>query len=53
MERQIDVLKYQKAAMSQNDYEQQLKALLVGLARIQAELDNGSIRTKWAHRDTC
>jgi hypothetical protein len=39
VERQIDVLKYQKAAMSQNDYEQQLKTLLVGLARIQAELD--------------
>jgi hypothetical protein len=39
VERQIDVLKYQKAAMSQNDYEQQLKALLVGLARVQAELD--------------
>jgi hypothetical protein len=39
VERQIDVLKYQKAAMLQNDYEQQLKALLVGLARIQAELD--------------
>jgi hypothetical protein len=38
-ERQIDLLKYQKAAMAQNDYEQQLKALLVGLARIQAELD--------------
>jgi hypothetical protein len=39
VERQIDLLKYQKAAMLQNDYEQQLKALLVGLARIQAELD--------------
>jgi hypothetical protein len=38
-ERQIDVLKYQKAAMSQTEYEQQLKALLVGLARIQAALD--------------
>ena len=39
LERQIDVLKYQKAAMSQNEYEQQLKALLVGLARIQAAMD--------------
>ena len=39
LERQIDVLKYQKAAMSQNDYEQQLKALLVGLARVQAAMD--------------
>ena len=38
-ERQIDILKYQKAAMSQNEYEQQLKVLLVGLARIQAALD--------------
>src|SRR5229473_4374888 len=38
-ERQIDALRYQKAAMSQNDYEQQLKVLLVGLARIQAALD--------------
>jgi hypothetical protein len=39
LERQIDVLKYQKAAMSQNEYEQQLKALLVGLARIQGAMD--------------
>lgn len=38
-ERQIDVLKYQKAAMSQTEYEQQLKALLVGLARVQAAMD--------------
>jgi hypothetical protein len=38
-ERQIDVLKYQKAAMSQNEYEQQLKVLLVGLARVQAAMD--------------
>jgi len=39
VERQIDALRYQKAAMSQSDYEQQLKVLLVGLARIQAALD--------------
>jgi hypothetical protein len=39
LERQIDVLKYQKAAMSQNEYEQQLKGLLVGLARVQAAMD--------------
>jgi hypothetical protein len=39
VERQIDALRYQKAAMSQNDYDQQLKTLLVGLARIQAALD--------------
>ena len=39
LERRIDVLKYQKAAMTQNDYEQQLKALLIELARVQAALD--------------
>ena len=39
LERRIDVLKYQKAAMTQNDYEQQLKALLIELARVQATLD--------------
>jgi hypothetical protein len=39
LERRIDVLKYQKAAMSQNDYDQQLKALLIELARVQATLD--------------
>ena len=39
LERRIDVLKYQKAAMTQNDYEQQLKPLLVDLARVQATLD--------------
>ena len=39
LERRIDVLKYQKAAMTQNAYEQQLKALLVELARVQATLD--------------
>ena len=38
-ERQIDVLKYQQAAMTQTDYEQQLRTLLVGLARVQAALD--------------
>ena len=39
LERRIDVLKYQKAAMAQSDYEQQLKALLIELARVQAALD--------------
>ncbi|HEY1910185.1 MAG TPA: caspase family protein [Vicinamibacterales bacterium] len=39
LERRIDVLKYQKAAMTQNDYEQQLKAMLLDLARVQATLD--------------
>ena len=39
LERRIDVLKYQKAAMAENAYEQQLKALLLDLARVQAALD--------------
>jgi hypothetical protein len=39
LERQIDALKYQKAAMPQAEYEQQLKALLIKLARVQAALD--------------
>ena len=39
LQRRIDVLKYQKAAMTQNNYDQQLKALLVELARVQATLD--------------
>jgi hypothetical protein len=39
LERQIDVLKYQKAAMSQSDYEQQLKTLLIELARVQAVME--------------
>jgi hypothetical protein len=39
LERQIDILKYQKAAMAPAEYETQLKNLLVGLARLQVELD--------------
>ncbi len=39
VESQIDVLKYQKAAMSPADYDRQLKALLLDLARVQADLD--------------
>jgi len=39
LESQIDTLKYQKAAMSQEDYEKQLKSALVELARIQEELE--------------
>jgi Caspase domain len=39
LERQIDTLKYQKAAMAQDDYKQQLTAALVALAKVQAELD--------------
>jgi hypothetical protein len=36
---QIDALKYQKAAMPDADYQSQLKALLLDLARAQAALD--------------
>ena len=39
LEREIDALKYQKAAMSQEDYKKQLTAALVRLARVQQELD--------------
>jgi hypothetical protein len=39
LERQIDTLKYQKAAMSEEDYKQQLTAALLELARVQQELD--------------
>jgi len=39
LERQIDTLKYQKAAMSEDDYKKQLTAALLELARVQQELD--------------
>lgn len=39
LERQIDSLKYQKAAMTEDDYKKQLTAALVELARVQQELD--------------
>jgi hypothetical protein len=39
LENQIDVLKYQKAAMAVDDYQKQLRTLLVDLAKVQAELD--------------
>ena len=39
LERQIDLLKYQKAAMPVDQYKQQLQALLLDLAKTQAELD--------------
>jgi hypothetical protein len=39
LERKIDTLKYEKAAMSQDDYKKQLTATLLELARIQEELD--------------
>ena len=39
LERQIDTLRYQKAAMSEDDYKKQLTAALLELARVQQELD--------------
>jgi hypothetical protein len=39
LESQIDLLKYQKAAMPLNEYQRQLRGLLLELARVQAELD--------------
>lgn len=39
LESKIDILKYQKAAMSQDDYKKQLTEDLVGLARVQEQLD--------------
>jgi len=39
LERQIDTLKYQKAAMAQDDYRSQLTAALIELAKVQEELD--------------
>jgi hypothetical protein len=39
LERKIDTLKYQKAAMSAEDYKAQLSSALVELARVQEELD--------------
>ena len=39
LEQKIDTLKYQKAAMSQDDYKKQLTDALVQLARVQQELD--------------
>jgi len=39
LEQQIDRLKYQKAALSAEEYRKQLAALLLDLARTQAELD--------------
>jgi hypothetical protein len=39
LEQKIDTLKYQKAAMSQDDFKQQLTDALLELARVQEELD--------------
>lgn len=39
LEAKIDRLKYQKAALAPDEYKQQLTALLLQLARVQAEID--------------
>src|SRR5580692_3254713 len=39
LERKIDLLKYQKAAMSAEDYKSQLSAALLELAHVQEDLD--------------
>jgi hypothetical protein len=39
LEQKIDMLKYQKAAMAQEDYKKQLTEALVELARVQGDLD--------------
>src|ERR1700685_67269 len=39
LERKIDLLKYQKAAMSAEEYKSQLSAALLELARVQGDLD--------------
>ncbi len=39
LEAKIDQLKYQKAALPEDEYKQQLTALLLQLARTQAEID--------------
>jgi hypothetical protein len=39
LERKIDTLKYQKMAMSQDDYKTQLTAALLELAKVQDQLD--------------
>ena len=39
LERKIDTLKYQKAAMPEDDYKKQLTDALLELARVQQELD--------------
>jgi hypothetical protein len=39
LEQKVDTLKYQRAAMSQEDYKKQLTEALLELARIQEELD--------------
>jgi Caspase domain len=39
LERKIDILKYQKAAMPEDEYKRELTAALLELARVQEQLD--------------
>jgi hypothetical protein len=39
LEQKIDLLKYQRAAMSPDDYREQLSQMLLALAKVQRELD--------------
>jgi len=39
LERTVDTLKYQKAAMAEDDYKRQLTAALLELAKVQQQLD--------------
>jgi hypothetical protein len=39
LERKIDTLKYRKAAMSQDEYKEQLTQALIDLAKVQEQLD--------------
>jgi protein-arginine kinase activator protein McsA len=39
LEQKIDKLKYEKAAMPEDEYKSQLTTALVDLARVQQELD--------------
>jgi hypothetical protein len=41
LDRQIDILQYQKEAIAPPDYRKQLTALLLELAKVQAQLDGG------------
>ena len=44
LERQIDILEYQKAAIPPADYKKQLTDLLLSLARVQAQLDGDAAK---------
>ena len=44
LERQIDILEYQKAAIPPADYKKQLTDLLLSLARVQAQLDGDTAK---------